>query len=62
MTKCAQLIQEQVDVDFVDINVGCPIDLIYKQVLVEGVLSNSTYKNKIKKIQTVQFTRQSEIY
>ena len=28
MARCAQLLDERVDVDFVDINSGCPIDLI----------------------------------
>jgi hypothetical protein len=32
MTKCAQVLQEKVTVDFVDINMGCPIDLVYQQV------------------------------
>ncbi|XP_064083740.1 tRNA-dihydrouridine(47) synthase [NAD(P)(+)]-like [Macrobrachium nipponense] len=31
MTKCAQLLDEQTTIDFIDINMGCPIDLIYKQ-------------------------------
>lgn len=31
MTKCAQLLDEQTSIDFIDINMGCPIDLIYKQ-------------------------------
>ncbi|XP_039254781.1 tRNA-dihydrouridine(47) synthase [NAD(P)(+)]-like [Styela clava] len=29
MTKCAELIEKKCDVDFVDINMGCPIDIIY---------------------------------
>lgn len=33
MTKCAELLNRTVDVDFVDINVGCPIDLVYKKVV-----------------------------
>ena len=28
MARCAQLLDERVEVDFVDINSGCPIDLI----------------------------------
>ncbi|NXG43159.1 DUS3L synthase, partial [Psilopogon haemacephalus] len=31
MTKCAELLNQTIEVDFVDINVGCPIDLIYKK-------------------------------
>ncbi|XP_052833105.1 tRNA-dihydrouridine(47) synthase [NAD(P)(+)]-like [Octopus bimaculoides] len=32
MTRCAQLIQENCKFDFVDINCGCPIELIYQKV------------------------------
>ena len=28
MVRCAQLLEESTQVDFVDINMGCPIDLI----------------------------------
>uniref|UniRef100_A0A1A7X2I4 tRNA-dihydrouridine(47) synthase [NAD(P)(+)] n=1 Tax=Iconisemion striatum TaxID=60296 RepID=A0A1A7X2I4_9TELE len=31
MTRCAELINNYTDVDFVDINSGCPIDLVYKK-------------------------------
>ncbi|XP_047388203.1 tRNA-dihydrouridine(47) synthase [NAD(P)(+)]-like isoform X2 [Sciurus carolinensis] len=31
MTKCAELLGRTIEVDFVDINVGCPIDLVYKK-------------------------------
>lgn len=32
MTKCAELLNQNIEVDFVDVNVGCPIDLVYKKV------------------------------
>ncbi|CAH1790151.1 unnamed protein product [Owenia fusiformis] len=31
MTKCAQVITETTNIDFIDINVGCPIDLVFKR-------------------------------
>lgn len=31
MTKCAELLNTRIEVDFVDINVGCPIDLVYNK-------------------------------
>ncbi|XP_061457374.1 tRNA-dihydrouridine(47) synthase [NAD(P)(+)]-like [Rhineura floridana] len=31
LTKCAELLNRTIEVDFVDINVGCPIDLIYNK-------------------------------
>ncbi|XP_063003114.1 tRNA-dihydrouridine(47) synthase [NAD(P)(+)]-like isoform X2 [Elgaria multicarinata webbii] len=31
MSKCAELLNRTVEVDFVDVNVGCPIDLIYNK-------------------------------
>lgn len=31
ITKVAQLLQENTELDFIDLNVGCPIDLIYKK-------------------------------
>jgi len=34
MTRCAELVQETCDFDFVDINCGCPIDIVVKYVYV----------------------------
>nr|XP_006636210.1 PREDICTED: tRNA-dihydrouridine(47) synthase [NAD(P)(+)]-like [Lepisosteus oculatus]XP_015213590.1 PREDICTED: tRNA-dihydrouridine(47) synthase [NAD(P)(+)]-like [Lepisosteus oculatus] len=31
MTKCAELLNKNIEVDFVDINSGCPIDLVYNK-------------------------------
>lgn len=31
LTRCCQLLNDETEVDFVDLNVGCPIDLVYKQ-------------------------------
>lgn len=31
MTRCAQLIQETCDIDFIDINCGCPIELLFQK-------------------------------
>ncbi|XP_065219820.1 tRNA-dihydrouridine(47) synthase [NAD(P)(+)]-like [Planococcus citri] len=38
MTKCAQLLEEQTDIDFIDVNLGCPIDLIYREGSGSGLL------------------------
>ena len=34
MTKCAELLNDSIDIDFIDINVGCPIDVVYSKVSV----------------------------
>ncbi|KAJ8667629.1 hypothetical protein QAD02_009292 [Eretmocerus hayati] len=31
LTRCCQLLNDDTQIDFVDLNLGCPIDLIYKQ-------------------------------
>lgn len=32
ISRTAQLLQENAEVDFIDLNLGCPIDLIYREV------------------------------
>lgn len=32
LTRCSQLINDNLEADFVDLNCGCPIDLVYKKV------------------------------
>lgn len=30
LTKCGQLLEKEADIDFIDLNIGCPIELVYK--------------------------------
>ncbi|KZC04502.1 PREDICTED: tRNA-dihydrouridine(47) synthase [NAD(P)(+)]-like [Dufourea novaeangliae] len=39
LTRCAQLLDEEIDIDFIDLNLGCPIDLIYRQGGGSGMLN-----------------------
>jgi tRNA-dihydrouridine synthase 3 len=32
MTRCAQMLEEMTNIDFIDVNMGCPIELVYQQV------------------------------
>ncbi|XP_034236634.1 tRNA-dihydrouridine(47) synthase [NAD(P)(+)]-like isoform X2 [Thrips palmi] len=43
MTKSAQVLQENIEVDFIDINMGCPIDLVYQ----EGAGSGLMHREKV---------------
>ncbi|XP_018577352.1 tRNA-dihydrouridine(47) synthase [NAD(P)(+)]-like [Anoplophora glabripennis] len=38
LTKCGQLLQNEINVDFIDLNLGCPIELVYKQGGGSGLL------------------------
>ena len=39
LARCAQLLNEEADVDYIDLNLGCPIDLIYRQGGGSGMLN-----------------------
>ena len=41
MTRCAKLLADQAEVDFVDINCGCPIDLICNKCALQPALSSA---------------------
>ncbi|XP_044728521.1 tRNA-dihydrouridine(47) synthase [NAD(P)(+)]-like [Chrysoperla carnea] len=38
IAKAAQLLQDHTEIDFVDLNLGCPIDLVYQQGAGSGLL------------------------
>ncbi|XP_044266285.1 tRNA-dihydrouridine(47) synthase [NAD(P)(+)]-like [Tribolium madens] len=31
LTKCGQVLQQEAEIDFIDLNLGCPIELVYKE-------------------------------
>ncbi|KAI8878100.1 FMN-linked oxidoreductase [Backusella circina FSU 941] len=35
VTRAAEVLNEEVDVDFIDLNMGCPIDLVFKQTVTD---------------------------
>ncbi|XP_003742527.1 tRNA-dihydrouridine(47) synthase [NAD(P)(+)]-like [Galendromus occidentalis] len=47
LSRCAQLLEEQCSVDFIDLNMGCPIDFIYKKGSGSGLMTRSTRVNEI---------------
>lgn len=32
MSRCAEMLSQEIDVDFIDVNIGCPIDFVFKKV------------------------------
>uniref|UniRef100_A0A7R9J891 tRNA-dihydrouridine(47) synthase [NAD(P)(+)] n=1 Tax=Timema californicum TaxID=61474 RepID=A0A7R9J891_TIMCA len=38
MTRCTQLLEEQMSINFIDVNLGCPIELVYQQGGGSGLL------------------------
>ncbi|CAG5132709.1 unnamed protein product [Candidula unifasciata] len=47
MTRCAQLLTETCSVDFIDINCGCPIDLIYQKGMGSALMGKATKLEQI---------------
>lgn len=47
MTRCAQLLKEKCSVDFVDINMGCPIDFVYKKGAGSGLMGRAKKLSEI---------------
>lgn len=47
MTRCAQLLTETCQLDFIDINCGCPIDLVYKKGGGSALMSKATKLEQI---------------
>ena len=41
MGRVAQLLEENVECDYVDINMGCPIDLVFKKGMGSGLMARS---------------------
>jgi tRNA-dihydrouridine synthase 3 len=39
LTRCAQLLNDEIEIDFLDLNLACPIDLVYKQGAGCGMLN-----------------------
>lgn len=47
MTKACQLITENCDVDFIDINMGCPIDCVYQKGMGSGLMNKINRLNQM---------------
>uniref|UniRef100_A0A2A4K9G3 tRNA-dihydrouridine(47) synthase [NAD(P)(+)] n=1 Tax=Heliothis virescens TaxID=7102 RepID=A0A2A4K9G3_HELVI len=60
ITKVAQLLQENTELDFIDLNLGCPIDLIYKKGGGSGMMHRlNTLESSVRcasKILSIPFT------
>lgn len=61
MSRIAQLLEETVDCDFVDINMGCPIDLIFKKGMGSGLMIRNRPVEIIARTMASLMTRQLTI-
>ena len=41
MTQCAELFNDHIDCDFVDVNMGCPIDLVFRKGMGSGLMDKA---------------------
>lgn len=41
MTQCAELLNDHIDCDFVDVNMGCPIDLVFRKGMGSGLMDRT---------------------
>ena len=32
MARCTEMLSNEIDLEFIDVNIGCPIDLVFKKV------------------------------
>ncbi|XP_030041124.2 tRNA-dihydrouridine(47) synthase [NAD(P)(+)]-like [Manduca sexta] len=60
ITKVAQLLKENTELDFIDLNLGCPIDMIYKKGAGSGMMHRlSSFESSVRcasKILEIPFT------
>ncbi|XP_043271968.1 tRNA-dihydrouridine(47) synthase [NAD(P)(+)]-like [Venturia canescens] len=54
LARCAQLLNDEADVNYIDLNLGCPIDLIYRQGGGSGMLNRlNILENVVKSMSEV---------
>jgi tRNA-dihydrouridine synthase 3 len=41
MTQCAELLRDRIDADFIDINMGCPIELVFSKGMGSGLMERT---------------------
>ena len=42
LTRCAEVLEKEIDVDFIDVNMGCPIDLVCDKGAGSALLTRTT--------------------
>ena len=62
MARLGQLIEERVDCDFVDINMGCPIDLIFKKGMGSGLMGRRRPMEAIVRLVSMSNSRVSRFH